>query len=251
MDVRVMSYNVRYAGADDGPQSWANRRDAVATTVRFHRPDVVGVQECWGEQFQDLKARLPDYDWAAVSDDLGEHTPVAYRRDRLTATSVERVGLTDADDDRTPGWDATYPRYMTNVTFRTGDGGRFEAHSLHLDHEGTVARRESARLVRERVGTPAVVLGDYNCEPGSEPYRLLTDRFGDAREHAAYRHGPVATYVGFEDPDPMAGKRIDYVFFTPGIEVEGYGVGTDVDATGRYPSDHLPVVADLSVPTDT
>jgi endonuclease/exonuclease/phosphatase family metal-dependent hydrolase len=38
---------------------------------------------------------------------------------------------------------------------------------------------------------------------------------------------------------------IDHVLVTPEVAVRAYAVATDRGPDGRYPSDHLPVVADL------
>ena len=40
-------------------------------------------------------------------------------------------------------------------------------------------------------------------------------------------------------------NRIDYVWVTPGITVERYGVLNDMQY-GHFPSDHFPVVVDAS-----
>jgi endonuclease/exonuclease/phosphatase family metal-dependent hydrolase len=290
--VRVCSYNVRYAGADQGSRSWTRRRDAVAGVVRLLRPDVLATQEVWLGMLDDLRERLPGYAWVGRPDKSGEQTPVGYRRDRFCVIDEGRFNLSETPDDPgSVGWDATYPRAVTHATLtdrRTG--ARFAVASAHLDHEGDRARREGARLlaawVRDRRPLPAVVAGDLNCLPGSVPYGRLvddgavgtddgpgvgatvsppageggqrdgepggrTDRDGDghrppltdARSRASFRHGPTSTYTGFEAPDP--GRVIDHVLITPDVGVHTYAVATDRGPDGGYPSDHLPVVADL------
>lgn len=47
MTVRLLSYNVRYAGLDVDENAWAHRRDGVASVLRFHDPDAVCLQEVW------------------------------------------------------------------------------------------------------------------------------------------------------------------------------------------------------------
>lgn len=44
--------------------------------------------------------------------------------------------------------------------------------NVHIDHIGQVARRESAKLILDRLGAlagdlPVIVTGDFNAEPDS------------------------------------------------------------------------------------
>jgi len=42
-------------------------------------------------------------------------------------------------------------------------------------------------------------------------------------------------------------SRIDFVFLSPGIAVKSYRVMDEVYAGNRRPSDHLPVVVELTI----
>jgi endonuclease/exonuclease/phosphatase family metal-dependent hydrolase len=61
--IRVMTFNIRYGQADDGPQRWEMRRDLVIERIRAADPDLLGLQECRDdEQAEFVRAALPDYD---------------------------------------------------------------------------------------------------------------------------------------------------------------------------------------------
>ncbi|MFQ5572133.1 MAG: endonuclease/exonuclease/phosphatase family protein, partial [Rhodothermales bacterium] len=93
-----------------------------------------------------------------------------------------------------------------------------------------------------------VVTGDFNVEPASEAYRILTGLLVDSRELSATPpHGPEGTFRGFIVEEGAAGRRIDYIFVRPGVTVHSYGVLTD-HWDGHYPSDHLPVLAEIVLP---
>jgi len=267
--VRVLTYNVRRDVADDGEFDWAGRRDAVAGTVRFHRPAVVGLQEPLAHQYADLRDALPGFEWVGQSREAGEgegeFCPVGYRRDRFERLDAGTFWLSPTPDDPgSVGWDATYPRVATWARLRDRDGGGTVLYcNTHFDHEGARARVEGARVLRERVRAlregdePVVVGGDFNCVAGDDPYRVLAgasddDREGepseralvDAREASPYpAHGPDTTRTDFESLRPD--RQIDHVFVA-GAAVEGYGVAADVVGDGWFPSDHLPVVVDLT-----
>ena len=44
LELRVMSFNIRYGSAGDGPNQWKNRKEMVFDVLRDHKPDIVGLQ---------------------------------------------------------------------------------------------------------------------------------------------------------------------------------------------------------------
>ena len=242
----ALSYNIRHAVLDDGKDAWPRRRDAVFDLLEALGPDVLGLQESTGDQHADVEQRLSDYEWAGVADDpgSGEHNPVGVTG-RFSRQGAETACV---------GWDASYARVVTQLRLQdTVTGREFAVLNTHFDHQGPTARAESARLLRGRVdslGCEAVVLGDFNTRPGSQPYTILTGGSGDydrpladARARAGTVEGPETTVTDFASPDP--GRELDHVFVTDGLSVDRYQVYDRVREGGRYPSDHLPVVAAL------
>lgn len=45
-------------------------------------------------------------------------------------------------------------------------------------------------------------------------------------------------------------KKIAYVFATPNISVGLHGSCADTDSAGNFPSDHLPLLATVRLPSD-
>lgn len=250
MPVRLLSYNVRYAGLDFDENAWEHRRDGVASVLRFHDPDVVCLQEVWQSQLPDLRERLPAYEWVESGASNGAHTPIGYRADRFSVVEASAFSLsaTPADLDAYD-WGAAIPRLTTRATLEDGATGEgLAVLSTHFDHQSPEARRRGADLLSERLddrSLPTVLAGDLNCTPDDQPYRTLTDAgLRDVRDAADHPHGSEATYNEFEAPRP--GKRIDHVL-VDGFEVERFGVLADLDRRGRYPSDHFALLADLAV----
>ena len=257
--VRVCTYNVRTDTVDDGEFDWDRRREAVAGTLRFHRPDVVGLQEPLPHQYDHLRSALGAYEWVGRSrreGGEGEFCPVGYRAGRFDHLDDGTFWLSSTPDRQgSVGWDGAHPRIATWVRLhdRLTDV-RFLYLNTHLDHEGERAREAGAGLILDRLpelreGLPAVVAGDCNATPGEPAYRVLAGEGGresplvDARETSPHPpHGPATTRTDFESLVP--GALIDHVFVAD-CEVTGYGVATDQVGDGWYPSDHLPVVVDL------
>lgn len=250
----VCSYNVRHQVLDDRPHKWQHRRDDVFKLLRTVSPDIIGLQESTGTQQRDIQQALACR-WYGVADEpgSGEHNPIGVES-RFVSQTADTEWLSASPAVQSVGWDAAYPRVLTQVSLTDTTTERSLAvYNAHFDHKGPEARKQSARLIRERIAslpaeTEAVVLGDLNCQPDSPPYDILTADSGkrqlrDARSAASRITGPTTTVTDFTALDP--GRRLDHVFTTSGFSIESYSIN-DFTADGRYPSDHLPVVVRLA-----
>jgi endonuclease/exonuclease/phosphatase family metal-dependent hydrolase len=101
--------------------------------------------------------------------------------------------------------------------------------------------------MREIAGeAPALLLGDLNATPDSEPVQILLTGLRDARSLSQTPpYGPMGTFNGFKLDAPLL-ARIDYVLLSAHWRMLRYAVLTD-SVQGRFPSDHLPVVTRLSL----
>ena len=256
--IRAMSFNIRYATESDGEHAWSHRRDLAASVIRYHAPDVVGVQEALLEQLNDLTERLPEYEWIGVGRDDGksggEFSAILYRPDQLKLVESNTFWLSETPGvPGSKGWDTAITRVVTWALFEDRENGASFYHfNTHFDHIGEEARRQSASLIVDSVAVralsiPAVVTGDFNATPESVPYATVAAFLTDARLASVEPpHGPEGTFSTFvATRDPM--NRIDYVFVTPGVEVQRFATLAE-HWNGRHASDHLPVVADILLP---
>lgn len=251
--VRAMSFNARVDQASDGDDAWTHRREAAASVVRLHDPDVVGCQELLAHQLADLRESLPAYEWVGedrkAGDRPGEHVAIGYRPDRFTLRDHDTFWLSETPEvPGSVGWDGYHPRIATWARLVDSVTETDLLHlNTHLDHQGERARRHGAVLLTERLDTlasdsPVVVTGDMNCHPGSPPYERLTDGLDDARGLSTHgHHGPTDTFHGFTG---VPEERIDYVL-VDGLTVRQHATLTD-RWDERYPSDHFPVLAELT-----
>jgi endonuclease/exonuclease/phosphatase family metal-dependent hydrolase len=256
--VNVMTFNIRYNNPGDGDDAWPNRKDMVAEIIRQHA-DIAGLQEAQLDQIQDLEQRLPGYKWYGVGREdgkqQGEYCPIFYRANRYELLDKQSFWLSQSPE--VPGsksWDTAITRLVTMVRFRDVESDvKFWVLNTHFDHRGAVAREKSAQMLRQRFGKlagsePVMVTGDFNCLPDSKPYAVMTadqpgQRLIDARSISERSPaGPDSTWSGFREIAP--GRRIDFIFVGPDIKVQQHRTLGD-RVNGRFPSDHLPVVAEL------
>lgn len=248
------TYNLRLNLASDGPNAWPHRREAVKALVRHHRFDLLGTQEGLIDQIRDLEAMD---EFARVGRgrddglDAGEHSAIFFRKARFELLASGDFWLSPTPERPSKGWDARCCNRLASwakLRERTS-GHRLIVFSVHFDHEGEQARRESAQLMLRKMdelgqGLPVVCLGDFNSTPDTPQIRAMGARLRDARAVSQTPpEGPVGTFNGFKLDAPL-GERIDYIFVSPAVRVLNYAALTDT-VDGRYPSDHLPVVARL------
>jgi len=257
--LRVMSFNIRYDNPADGEDAWSKRRAKVASMIRFHGADVVGLQEALRNQIADLEAALPHFGWFGTGRSAerdGEHCAIFFRRDRMEVLAESTFWLSETPEVAgSRAWDAALPRIVTWGKLRDRrTGAVLHFFNTHFDHRGETARRESARLLLQMVAEiagkegPVVVTGDFNATPESEPYRILTTGGGALVDalHASRcpHHGPTSSWNAFEAIEP--GRRIDFILVRPPVEVRQHGILSDT-FDGRFPSDHLPALAEVSI----
>lgn len=258
--MRALTYNIRLDTDADGENAWRRRREAVSALLRFYSPDIIGLQEVKAHQLDQLRSDLPEFEFFGVGRDdgaeAGEFSPIGISRDQFAAEEWGTFWLSETPEKPSTGFDAAYPRIVTWMRLKDRrSGARILALNTHWDHVGRQARVESARLIRGFIGAnkrkceAVVTVGDFNATPEEEEFKALIGGgaiLNDARRVSmAPPFGPPGTFNGF-DITSAEGAPIDHVFVSGGVRVLRYGVITQHNE-GRLPSDHYPVVADLSI----
>jgi endonuclease/exonuclease/phosphatase family metal-dependent hydrolase len=263
VSVRVMTYNIRYENpGDTGAISWPRRKAFILSTIEFHRPGIIGMQEVLHSQLAYFDSALITYAHAGVGredgKEKGEYAPVYYDRSRYQLQADSTFWLSPEPGRVSRGWDAALERICTWVKLSEKRSGRtFFVFNTHFDHRGAVAREESARLLLSEIrriagDRPVILTGDLNCGPASVPIAVLTGPnektvplLADAMMISDMpHHGSVPTFCGFNVRDGVVGGRIDYIFVTHHFSVRSHATLTDF-AGDHFPSDHFPVLSDV------
>ena len=254
--MNVATYNLRLNIAVDGANAWPHRKEAVKALIRYHEFDLFGTQEGLSDQIDDLAA-MDGFGYVGVGRDdgkrAGEFAAIFYRKARFNVLNHGDFWLSETPDKPGKGWDARCcNRIASWAKMRDRQSGKvFFVFSVHFDHEGVIARRESAHLMlkkmRELSGNfPLLCLGDFNATPDSEPITIMSAGLRDAYYASATPpYGPVGTFNDFK-LDAELKNRIDYIFINSRVKVQKYAALTDTFGA-RFPSDHLPVVARVTL----
>jgi endonuclease/exonuclease/phosphatase family metal-dependent hydrolase len=273
LDVRIMTFNIRYGTANDGENRWPNRRQMVFDVIRDQKSDVVGLQEALKFQIDEIVEAVPGLGMVGVGRDdgktKGEYSAILYDRDHFRVDDSGTFWLSDTPD--VPGsitWGNACTRicsWARLVEKKTGKA--FYAFNLHLDHVSQPSRERSAALIAQRIRSrehpdPFVLTGDFNVGEDNPVVLYFKGKTrlsgGGEREHA----NPVPMVDTFRVAHPDAGDvgtfnrfkgrrngpKIDYVFAPPDVKVIEANILHD-NVDGRYPSDHFPVTARLRLPS--
>lgn len=260
LPLRLMTYNIRLDLASDGANAWPHRKDWVAEQINWLRPDIFGLQEVLPHQKADLAASLPGYQIIGGGRDdgagKGEASPLGFdpRKFRLLDSGLFWLSATPTVPSK--GWDAAYNRVVTWARLRVAGSKQVVlVINTHWDHIGLVARRESAAQISRWIEANArrcervLLFGDFNSLMSSEQMQALVSsgRLHDARALSKTpAFGPDNTFNGFKDP-PAEKQIIDHFLLGEGVEVQRYLVLSQT-IEGLWPSDHFPVLIDVTLP---
>jgi len=277
LELRLASFNLRYENPGDKAwRAWPRRLQLLVTTVRKMNPDVMGVQEGLHGQIADLRASLPDYDFAGIGRDDGrrdgEYSGIFWLRERFDADPEDGGTFWLSDRPEEPGsrsWGNTVVRvcaWRRLVDSRTGRG--FYVFNTHWDHRHQGSREHSARLIAKRIDArrhpdePVVLLGDFNANednPGIKYLRGKKVKLAGQDAAARWDHALVDTYatvhglpwnrrtLHFWTGRKDGPVKVDHIFASAGAKVRDAGI-TDLRRGGRMPSDHYPVWAEIVFP---
>lgn len=247
----VATYNLRYDNKGDGINAWPNRKQNVKALIRFHEFDLFGTQEALRGQLNDV-AELNEFAFLGAGRDdgkeAGEHSAIFYKKDRFKALQSGNFWLSETPDKPGKGWDATCcNRICSWAKFNDLKTKKeFYLFSVHFDHQGVEARRQSGKLMVSKIkeiakNVPVILVGDFNSTPETEQIKTIQTLLADAHEVTKTPpYGPEGTFNSFKFDAPMD-NRIDYIFVSKQFNVLKYGVLTDAKEQ-RYPSDHQPVM---------
>ena len=260
-ELNVMTFNIRLNIKSDSLNAWPYRKDNAASQIKFHKVHVLGVQEALHEQMIDLSQSLTQYKYVGVGRDdgktKGEYSAIFYdsTRLRLLGSSTFWLSLTP-EIAGSKSWDAAITRVVTWAKFKDAASKKtFFVFNTHFDHIGKEARRESAKLLKQRVKeitgkNPVIIMGDFNSKPSDDPIKILIDandpdKFIDTKAISITPHyGPQGTFNAFT-PKETDNEPIDFIFLKGKWKVLQHATLSQTWG-GRFSSDHFPVFAKLS-----
>ncbi len=250
-----MTFNIRYANADDGENRWELRRELLYQVIREEKPEVLGLQEALKIQLEEMQNALPEYTSVGVGRDdgisAGEHAPIFFLKERFQSEEHGTFWFSDTPD--IPGskhWGNRITRICTWVRLQDRMSGRLVCvYNLHLDHESQPSRLKSVELLLKRIQErrdkdPVVVMGDLNADEDNPAVVAIMQteqpKMRDTFRVVYPKAEDVGTFHNFSVKPEK--EKIDYLFVSPEFHVMDAAI-LRANENGRYPSDHFPVTA--------
>jgi endonuclease/exonuclease/phosphatase family metal-dependent hydrolase len=277
-NVRVMTYNVieaRNDGLSEGGNviaPWSQRKPAIIKLIHDSHPDVIGLQEAATfvgsgnvRQADSIKNALTG--WGLATTEVKPYSAPGWKRtgdyilfNKATYAAVGTGGHWELGDSRWAVWQvlknrATGAKFLfVNAHLRVQQG---PTNDLKRQHE-TQQMLSDSHGMASRLGIPVVYLGDFNSDQYARhafnaPLIVMNKaNIVDAYQVAAKRvRGRYNTANKYMTRPPHNYAHIDYIFAPPGIGVRSWIDVLELKHgkfVGTIPSDHNPVVSDLTIP---
>jgi endonuclease/exonuclease/phosphatase family metal-dependent hydrolase len=245
----VLSLNLRFGLADDGPNAWTHRKESVVKLFKKHSPDLIATQEANDFQIDFLAQNLSEYSY------IGRRRPapkfwqdnILFYRKTMVCNSDLRLFLSETPHIPSRSFGSRFPRQATLGLFRFNS--RFLiCINTHLDFEHA-AQMGAARLIKEQLAfygneIPAILMGDFNATPKSPCYRWFTGQEADEEDGLDFNETfkmPYPSTLHRFTGEP-AGGYIDWILYRGPLRLRACeALHQPVD--NIFPSDHFPVKA--------
>jgi endonuclease/exonuclease/phosphatase family metal-dependent hydrolase len=265
--LKLMTYNLKFASPTFEP-SWEVRREMQVDLIRKYNPDIIGTQEGLKEQIDYLMDHLPEYTVIGEGrkgGDDDEHMAIFFKRDRFRLREMQSFQLSETPEiigsgpevnPRMVTWTrlalinrpeegeaSPYPQDYRGHWKNTREFYVFNTHYFN-GRDQSLARLNASKLIRDRIKRldrfgewtderPVFLMGDFNCRPGSDPYKILV---GGTNQQDA----------GLMKDTSEEHNEIDWILYRGPARVLKYEE-VDYNINGVYPSDHNPIFVEIEL----
>ncbi|MEA3392613.1 MAG: endonuclease/exonuclease/phosphatase family protein [Candidatus Marinimicrobia bacterium] len=230
--VTVMSYNIHAMWGMDKVLD----ADRIAKVINDQKPDVVGLQEV--DQFTERSEKMDAI--RVLKEKTGMYGVFMgtfdYQGGEFGNAMLSRYPIIEQKVFHLPARNNYEPRLMMMISCVVENGDTIHFYNTHLDHHSgdsdrPVQMQEIIRVIKED-NAKVILLGDLNCQPGSEPLtaldQYLTRCLSDEKTYPA------------NEPE----RTIDHVYYRKdrGLKCKELRV-----VQAKIASDHRPIVAKFKI----
>ena len=253
-NLTVMSYNILYDMDKDGRSE--NCRDEMIATIFEKDVDVVGLQEVTEEHRKYFEANMTGYSCCAGADEYMSND-IYWKTEKFKLIKKGFFYMSDTPTVKSKYEGSNSNRTFTYVILEVKEtGNQFLFIDLHADYRAldTVRAKQLAVVTSllpkiNKNDLPVVVVGDFNTtgNEASIPRFLKENPNIERTSKVAAKLGDTDGTLAVSGFVKRENTIFDYIFVTTDkIETQYYSVVNNIK-NGKYPSDHLPVLAKIVV----
>ncbi len=257
-NLAIMSYNIRLASVDDGANHWNIRKQKVVDLINYYDADFIGVQEAQVPQLEFIKQNNSNLAFIGLprsEDKNAEYSAIFYKKDQYKVLEEHTFWLSETPEKVSKGWDASYYRIVTYGLFQNLKTKKtFWIINTHFDNDGKIARQKSLEVIDNLIqkltkvkNIPAFFMGDFNMNQQDESVKYIQNKYLDTRQNAKMVYGADFTWEAFNFKEKGT-EILDYIFYKKNDKVSCKSFNTIDDFYDfKYPSDHLPILAQFNI----
>ncbi len=267
---RVVTYNIRLGVAQEKnpANNWVNRRDAFCAYVATLDADIIGVQEAYQFQLEDIKGRVNalsgstfrSYKYTGFGRDDGvhggEHSAILFDANLFAFVDGDTFWLSPTPDYPSKQWATSNYRVCTWARFeRVATRAQFVVFCTHYATGGDYAtfHENASALIKQRMpsyagGLPTFLMGDLNMRNTTVAFDILLHG-GTIALVDTYTGPPTYSFASDFDATahPTGNQKIDFILVNGLVTVSSCTVPHDWYGANQTYSDHYPVVVDCIV----
>ncbi len=215
---------------------WDIRINQITHIINDCNIDIVGTQRAFSRQISQL-AKQCGYHTVSNQDSIPN--AIIYNPQRLEIKAWGHINLTQKKlYDITPH-SCTWAKFKETESKKT-----FYVFNTYLR---TAKEAETLLLQIKKIAKnkPAIITADLFAQQYKPAPAAIRAKMKDAYDIALHITGKDGTFHNYKTLNPI--RRMDYIFLTPNFIVNEYDTVDEELTTLRPGSDHLPVVADLTL----
>lgn len=255
--LNIMSYNILMDLNKTGRPS--DPRSKMVSTILANDTDVFGTQEDNNDNGNVFFKKLGAYSYYKGANEENNGNYIYWKTDRFNLLKKGFYYLSDTPEIRSKFSDSKHYRTMTYVILEDKETGKqFLFVDTHLQNNNTEGSDDTTRKKQLVVLTslikqinvnslPVIIMGDFNTSSDAvsvQTFKRDNPNLGETIDIAVTKGDIGKTFANnFKDRT----DTIDHIFVSTDRIYTKYFSVIDNKTNGKYPSDHLPLLAQIDI----
>lgn len=246
-----MTFNLRYDNETDGDHRWSLRQSALLQSIRKHKADVIGTQETTDTILTFLKNHFPTYTFVGDgrnSDLQGERCTIMIKSSKFEVLETETVWL-NGDLHKAGALDPEegFARICTMALIQDKKTHqKFRIFNCHKAYQSQIVIQRNGEALLNYILSfksshiPFILLGDFNSPIDHPLHQPFVSLFKEA--YLTLNQKRPNTFHAFGNPKGI--EAIDFIYTDTLTFINVSSDSSQFDSI--YPSDHTPLIAELT-----